>query len=135
MLINYSQHAFKYWIPVISDFHNHFSQQGFPNSIERWLGIFFQWRRMENFVGRGFFYCEVEMQGGVQLTLTKIKISMTCMHKEYEVKKKWCRSKLKMNFWLGYNMKIVTWWWGYFSWWGVMSKFSASGETPPINSQ
>ena len=42
--------------------------------------------------------------------LIKIKISMTCVYKEYEVKIKmvqeW-RLQLKMNFLLGYNMKFV----------------------------
>ena len=36
-----------------------------------------------------------------------------------------------MKFLLGYNMKIVIWWWGIFFLVGEMSKFSASGETPP----
>ena len=40
-----------------------------------------------------------------------------------------------MKFLWGYNMKIVTWWWGILFLMGGMSKFSASGETPSITSQ
>ena len=67
--MNYSLHAFKYWFIVFSDIHNHFTQQGFPNSIKGWLGIFLQWGRMQNFAGRGFFYCVIEIRGGVHLTI------------------------------------------------------------------
>ena len=51
--------------------------------------------------------------------------------KSMKLKNKWCRSKLKMKFLLGYNMKTVTWWWGIFFLVGEMSKFSASGKLPP----
>ena len=43
-------------------------------------------------------------------TLIKIKISMTCMSKEYEVKIKMVQEQwlqLKIKFLLGYNMKII----------------------------
>ena len=44
----------------------------------------------------------------------KIKISMTCVSKEYEIKTKMVQQQwlqLKM-FWLSYNLKIVDFWWG-----------------------
>ena len=85
-------------------------------------------------------------------TSIKIKVSMTCEYKEYEVKiqivpEQWLQ--LKMKFLLGYNMKIVTWWEGTNFWcggknlmgevyWGTfpsggMSKFLAcEGGIPSI---
>ena len=45
-----------------------------------------------------------------QWTSIKIKISMICVYKEYEVKIKMLEEQwlqLKMKFLLGYNMKIV----------------------------
>ena len=46
-------------------------------------------------------------------TLNKIKISMTCVHKEYEVKINMVKEQglqLKMKFLLSCNMKIVVYW-------------------------
>ena len=46
-------------------------------------------------------------------TSIKIKISMTCVYKEYEVKIKMAQEQLlqlKMKFLLGFNMKTVIWW-------------------------
>ena len=42
-------------VSVFLDFHNHFTQEDFPNSIRGWFGVFLQWWRMENFAGKGFF--------------------------------------------------------------------------------
>ena len=75
---------------------------------------------------KGFFYRVVEIRQGVILTIRtfikaktiyckystsiKIKLTMTCMYKEYEAKIKMVQEQwlqLKMKFLLDYNMKIV----------------------------
>ena len=74
----------------------------------------------------------------------KIKINMTCVSKEHDIKTKMEQEQwiqLKMLYLLGYNLKIVIWWGGgdkYLvrgeSTGGKMSKFSAGGGPPPIPS-
>ena len=66
--------------------------------------------------------------------MAKIKISMTCEHKEYEVKIKVVQEQwlhLKMKFLLGYNMKIIIWW-GYFSRWREWPIFQLVGGGIPL---
>ena len=88
-------------------------KQGFPKSSKRW-GV-------KKFCCRGFFYQVVGSWGGVILsiqtifkaalceywTAIKIKISMTCVSKEYDIKTKMVQGqwlKVKM-FLLGYKLK------------------------------
>ena len=61
-------------------------------------------------------------------TSIKIKISMTYVPKEYEIKTKMVQEQwlqLKVTFLLGYNL-------GNFSRWGGWKNFWLVGETPPI---
>ena len=112
-----------------------------------------QWRESE-ICGGGFFYQVVRTWGGVILTiqtflkaknsilqhsvntepLIKIKISMTCVSKEYkiEIKIKMVQEqwrKLEMTFLVGYNLKI--WRGGGFFQVGEWANFLV-GETLPI---
>ena len=111
-----------------------------------------QWGESEICCG-GFFYQVVRTWGGVILTIQtflkaknsilqhsvntepsiKIKISITCVSKEYEIKIKMVQEqwrKLKMTFLLGYNLKIWREGGGFFQvgeWANVLV-----GETLPI---
>ena len=99
------------------------SCQGFPNSGEGW--------RVGNFTGGWLFYRMKENWGGVILTIQtffeaknsflwywtsiKIKINLTCVSKEYEIKTKFEQEQwlqLKLLFLLGYDLKIVVNWEG-----------------------
>ena len=95
--------------------------QGFPYGDKGWEG-----GRIGNFAGGEFFtgWLEPEVEWFRQFqpfpklktafseywTTIKIKISMTCVYKEYEIKTKMVQEhwlQLKMKFLLGYNMEIV----------------------------
>ena len=54
-------------------------------------------------------------------TSIKIKISMTCVSKGYEIKTKMVQEQwlqLKMTFFLGYNLNNFNWWGRIDFWWG-----------------
>ena len=93
--------------------------QGFPNVGKGW-------GESEILLEGGIFYWVKRTQGEVILTIRtffklktafceywasiKIKINMTCLYKEYEIKTKMEQEQwiqLKTLFLLGYNLKIV----------------------------
>ena len=123
-----------------------------------WLGIFYQaggiWGRVILMI-RAFFKAKNSFLR--ILNINKIKFSMTCLSKEYEIKTKleqeqWLQ--LKLTFLLVYNLKIVIQWgeltfgggevywgerrqsfsrWGgneqIFSWWLGLPSFPLSRKT------